>query len=302
MIAFLKTKTEKWDRHKFNSSKSILMVLFITLAFAGCYKMKSVNQVSNAAVGSEVTSTFTVEYDGDSRAGTRHAIIGVLTPNDWAIDSVYFDGVFSDNCTFLPAEVADADTGGQIDYWTDSLEVKYPSGSDMQWLVFQSDSGHAAQDTTADITVTVKMTVGQTEGDYDIGYFASDSRMDFTGDTTNYATSLNNSISVTGATSVEDPTSSLPNEYNISQNYPNPFNPSTTISFSLPTESNVVVTLYNILGMKIMTLTNNKYQTGIHQVSFDASGLASGTYIYSIKALGKDGSEFTASKKMILMK
>ena len=94
----------------------------------------------------------------------------------------------------------------------------------------------------------------------------------------------------------------IPNKYNISQNYPNPFNPTTQISFQLPSNSNIVLTVFNALGEHIATLAEGEYLAGTHQVTFDASILPSGFYIYRIKARGEDGNVWMDNKKMIFMK
>jgi hypothetical protein len=80
-------------------------------------------------------------------------------------------------------------------------------------------------------------------------------------------------------------------------NYPNPFNPSTTIRYALPANSFVNITICNILGQKIVTLVNQNMEQGLHEVSFNASSFASGTYIYKIEA-----GSFSATHKMLLMK
>ena len=266
------------------------------------YEIKTIDQVTTAEASSQITSTFSVELGLTSHAEERYGIIGLLVPTDWTVDSVGVDGYFTSNFTNLPQGTEDTDPSGLITDWTDSLEAHYSSGDDMQWLVFQSDSAYTAEsDVTDNITATVKMTVGETEGEFGLGYFVSYTKADFSSVTT-YDDSLDNSITITPMTDVEDFDSSVPTDFAISQNYPNPFNPTTTINFSLPVASNVVMTLYNILGAKVMTITNAQYQAGTHQISFDASELASGTYIYSITASGKDGNQFTASKKMVLLK
>lgn len=94
----------------------------------------------------------------------------------------------------------------------------------------------------------------------------------------------------------------LPSEFVLNQNYPNPFNPSTTITFSLPVNSDVQLSLYNMLGQKITEITNANFQAGTHQVNFTAEGLSSGTYIYVIKAAGSNGTNFNTVKKLTLMK
>ncbi|MDP3149110.1 MAG: phospholipase D-like domain-containing protein [Ignavibacteria bacterium] len=89
----------------------------------------------------------------------------------------------------------------------------------------------------------------------------------------------------------------IPTEYALAQNYPNPFNPSTTIQYSLKESGKVDLDVYNMLGQKVLTLVNEFQNTGNHQVKFDASRLASGVYIYRIKA-----NNFSASKKLLLLK
>lgn len=88
-----------------------------------------------------------------------------------------------------------------------------------------------------------------------------------------------------------------PDKFTLDQNYPNPFNPSTTIKFALPTASNVTLTVYNMLGQKVSTLINDKMNSGFHSISFDASNLASGMYLYRIEA-----ASFSSVKKMLLIK
>ena len=89
----------------------------------------------------------------------------------------------------------------------------------------------------------------------------------------------------------------LPIEFSLEQNYPNPFNPATTIKFSIPEQSRVTLKIYDVLGREVRTLVNEVRNAGSHDVNFDASGLASGMYIYSIKA-----GDYNASKKMMLLK
>ena len=89
----------------------------------------------------------------------------------------------------------------------------------------------------------------------------------------------------------------MPTEYELSQNYPNPFNPSTTIRFSLPTETNLKINIYNMLGEVVETLAEGNYEAGFHKVTFNASNLPSGAYIYRIES-----SEFVQVRKMVLIK
>jgi len=85
--------------------------------------------------------------------------------------------------------------------------------------------------------------------------------------------------------------------FSLEQNYPNPFNPTTTILYSIPTESRVTLKIYNMLGQEVATLVNQTMVAGRYTATFNASNLASGAYIYRIEA-----GSFVSNKKMILLK
>lgn len=71
-------------------------------------------------------------------------------------------------------------------------------------------------------------------------------------------------------------------DFVLAQNYPNPFNPSTTISFTVANSADVKIEVFTIMGQKVATLTDGFKHSGSHTVSFDASKLASGTYMYRL--------------------
>ncbi len=94
----------------------------------------------------------------------------------------------------------------------------------------------------------------------------------------------------------------LPKIYSLEQNYPNPFNPTTQIKFSLAEDSKVTLKVFDILGREVATILKGNLTAGGHTVTFKASKLPSGVYIYKLEASGVDGSNFTSVKKMVLMK
>ncbi|MHB1688668.1 MAG: T9SS type A sorting domain-containing protein [Ignavibacteriaceae bacterium] len=98
-------------------------------------------------------------------------------------------------------------------------------------------------------------------------------------------------------TAVEKENSQIVSNYSLSQNYPNPFNPTTEISYSVAKAGFVTLKVYDLLGRLVTTLVNESKSTGNYTVRFDASKLASGTYIYQMNAGG-----VLISKKMILLK
>lgn len=89
----------------------------------------------------------------------------------------------------------------------------------------------------------------------------------------------------------------VPSRYELSQNYPNPFNPSTVINFSIPTSGLVTVKVFNTLGQEVAELVNDIKSAGSYTVSFDASNLTTGVYVYTIRA-----GNYSATKKMMLLK
>jgi len=100
-----------------------------------------------------------------------------------------------------------------------------------------------------------------------------------------------------GLSDIGDETA-LPAAYSLTQNYPNPFNPSTKIEYSLPVEGNVTLKIFNILGQEVRTLINNELtNAGRYTITFDASNLPSGIYIYRLQT-----GNFSSNKKMILLK
>ncbi len=85
--------------------------------------------------------------------------------------------------------------------------------------------------------------------------------------------------------------------YELFQNYPNPFNPSTTISYQVPNYCRVTLKVFDVLGKEVTTLVDEYKSMGKYDVQFNAKNLASGMYIYQIKA-----GDFVSSKKLMLMK
>ena len=90
----------------------------------------------------------------------------------------------------------------------------------------------------------------------------------------------------------------VPSGISLSQNYPNPFNPSTNITFTLSQSARVTLEVFDLLGRKVATLNQNElFNSGVHEVTFDAGNLASGLYVYRLST-----ENLSFSKTMILVK
>ena len=97
-------------------------------------------------------------------------------------------------------------------------------------------------------------------------------------------------------------TEPLPEEFTLQQNYPNPFNPETVIRYQLPQDSEVKLSIYNVLGQKIRTLVNANKEAGYYDATWDGRDnagqqVASGVYLYRLRA-----GEFTEVKKLMLLR
>ena len=88
-----------------------------------------------------------------------------------------------------------------------------------------------------------------------------------------------------------------PGTYSLNQNYPNPFNPTTSVSYSIPSDGYVTLSIYDALGKEVAVLDNGFRTAGNYSHTFDASALSSGMYFYTIRS-----GNFVQTKKMLLMK
>ena len=86
-------------------------------------------------------------------------------------------------------------------------------------------------------------------------------------------------------------------KFTLEQNFPNPFNPSTQIRYALPEATEVTLEVFNSVGQSVMVLVNGLRPAGYHTITFDATGLSSGVYLYKLNSLS-----FTETKKMLLIK
>jgi hypothetical protein len=155
----------------------------------------------------------------------------------------------------------------------DSLLHPYGVGGDIDAIYLANMDGDAADE--------VFYTSGYTRGDnFDYGLDIAVVDMQYT------------------PVGIRNESSLAPDNFYMEQNYPNPFNPTTSIRFGLPSESTVNLIIYDILGREVMSVIKGESMTaGVYTVTFDASTLASGTYIYKITA-----GDFQVSKKMVLIK
>ena len=111
------------------------------------------------------------------------------------------------------------------------------------------------------------------------------------------ALAANNNLGYISSVDVEEVSAELPLTVELSQNYPNPFNPSTSIEFKVNAAQHVRLSVFDVLGREVENLVNGVQPTGSYRVTFDATGLTSGMYLYRLEANGN-----VITKSMMLLK
>ncbi len=150
------------------------------------------------------------------------------------------------------------------DVETDEFQIPIPAAE--EWVQLEWDLSLA--DPAPYDRVVIIMALGETAGGgLNYTWFLDDFRLEKDEDTSSELIS-----------------SDVPQSLELSQNYPNPFNPSTRIDFALPEASQVTLSVYNMLGQQVATLEDGFLSAGQHSISFDASDLSSGIYLYRLQA------------------
>jgi len=186
-----------------NKTISYIAMGLLAIVLSACFTIILVIQPSSAMVGEAISVKVDVVLDGTETAEAKCGIVGIMLPNNWNVDSVYFDGDIADFCIFLHPDSVDCNPGGQVDFWTDTLEGRYPSGPDMEWRVYQSSQQWLKADTADwNVSITVEMTVKAPEGNFDLSYFVTNAGLDFS-DPTWWDISEGNNINISGIIPVE---------------------------------------------------------------------------------------------------
>lgn len=117
-----------------------------------------------------------------------------------------------------------------------------------------------------------------------------------------FAISENNvyrtSLQISQITLVKNDKLNVPFSMELNQNYPNPFNPSTTIIYSIPQESRVLLKVYTMIGQEVLRLVDGLQSAGVHKITFEALHLSSGIYFYQLIA----NDNIVQTRKMVLLK
>ena len=283
---------------------SCLVAGALAVLISGCFTFLQITQPSTAVPGEQIMVELFIrhtDFFGET-PGLDWGIFGLMIPDDWTVDSVKYQShqPAPDTSDIKPGSMAYLDPDipdnypNKVDYWTDSLETRYPPPDGMFWEVWQSVDADSTALDTGYVDMFVYMTVGQTEGIFDLGYFISMASLDFD-EAAYYSYSGGNTITI-NVSSIND-RQGVPEEFILHQNYPNPFNPSTTIRYNLDVKSEVRLSVFDVTGKEIAILVNGSQNAGEHQVQFTGQELSSGVYLYRLTAGDRN-----IVRKMMLVK
>lgn len=101
-------------------------------------------------------------------------------------------------------------------------------------------------------------------------------------------------------TSVEEV--DVPLEFALEQNYPNPFNPVTGMTYQVPDDGHVRLTVYNLLGGEVAKLVDRFMPAGVHSVTWDGSDSPTGVYVFRLESVGVNGQRLVATRRGVLLK
>lgn len=233
---------------------------------------------------------------------------GAASPRPMALNGFHNLGIGNNGALPRHLMLGSPDTGLPEDLFTE-LPPLPPAGafdarfSDHTWLTLQLDAEVMLQAAGEEISFTYTAPEGEEMSLMQLSLVRSGQPAGLIylehGETVTVDGSGLQQLSV-----VINPTVSIPGEpadlpltTALLQNYPNPFNPTTTIGYALAETGTVRLDVYNIQGQRVATLVNGTQTAGHHSISFDASRLASGTYIYRLQT----GSS-SITKMMMLVK
>jgi xylan 1,4-beta-xylosidase len=199
--------------------------------------------------------------------------LGSIHNDDWAL----YAGVEFGNSTSSSADypkspggirisAASAGSGGTVEVWTGAIETGQ--------LIGTVNIGNTGGLTTYNM---FEAPVEPVTGRHDV-------YLRFSGDAGTELFRMESfQFTTETVTSIEEETGTLPSETSLFQNYPNPFNPSTIIRYHIPESADVNLAVFDMLGRRIVLLLDGHVHAGSHVVEFDATTLASGTYLYRLQ-------------------
>ena len=239
--------------------------------------------------GEELTSSMWLEFsEAGSFTKTTGDVIQLMSfESDYSVLSSLKEGQMYDIGRFPSAHgelqipvIAEVTRAGT--YTIRATDMMLPAGAELYLHDLQTGDRELITE-----DMEYRFTINQSAKSPENGCFAAPQKA---------KASADNRFMVTTASGMENP-GTLPSEFRLNQNYPNPFNPSTQISYQLPQQSDVRLEVFDMSGRQVAMLVNESVNAGTHTVSFNATNLSSGVYMYRLQA-----GRTVLTKKLTLIK
>ncbi len=211
--------------------------------------------------------------------------INSINNNDWALYAgVEFGSAdYEKSCDSIKIAASAPGSGGTVEVYIDSIDANTKIAecritSTGSWTNFQTFTANILKPVSGNHDVYLKFTGSGSDDLFQV------QTLQF--------------ITKSVPTSVKDSrTGQLPQKFILDQNYPNPFNPSTNIRYSVVSNSEVTLKIFDLLGREIKTLVNEIKAPGQYTVEFNAQNLSSGIYFCEMKA-----NDFVKTRKLVLLR
>ena len=275
--------------------------VIVTGSFQGIMIMDSRDTLrSDNSIFEEYDDIFIAKYNSGGNYLWSDAAGGGLLDRGERIqifknDKILLSGFYWNEATFSKGK-KNSKTISNIADTSSHFAAKYTSDGILYWVadvdsLFQTFNTNLAIDSTENM-----IRAGEYYGDIDLQSEENSIPVSSNGGSDIYLARF-----ISNITSIPENGKVMSN-FILYQNYPNPFNPRTTISYTLPTASDVRLSIYDILGQKIKTIVGKRQTAGTYEIRWDgrnekAENVASGIYLYSLKV-----NEHIITKKMVLLR
>lgn len=268
----------------------------------GCFEIVSVDQPSQVEQGESFVITMEATSSENDDIDIKYGILGIMLPIDFDVDSVSYTANNGEGWFYRLENDSTSryeGTGGIKTGWVDSMASKFGVENGYKWLVYEMEEAYEAVPEFNEYEVKIYAKAGTTIGNYSLSYVITESSYDLEpvdADNIPFDFKEGFEIEVVQGTPIREDRPDLPSEVTLDQNYPNPFNPSTTISYSLPTDSQVSLVVVDVTGRVVRNLVDTRQQAGNYLVNVDMAGLSSGVYLYRLNV---DGRMLTRSMTLV---
>lgn len=287
---------------KQNKPLRSFLLIALLMGLYGCFEIVEVLIPEEVGANQQFVMTMNAKTtDKDDNA--KHGIVAIHMEEGFRVDSMKYTGTngagyfyYLDNDSTTKYDKQSGIKSG----WNDSLASKFGLEDGYKWEVWEMEEKYKADLQENEYEITIYMTATRNIGTYPFNFLITESAYDLEpieGFATFDFREGKDEVKVVISTPILEERPDLPISVDLEQNFPNPFNPSTTITFSVPVDSPVRLTVTDLTGRVVRTLVDSRQSAGTYRVNVDMLNLSSGVYLYRLEAAGQ-----TITRSMTLIK